>query len=203
MRRIPLAAILVAAILVAILLGAGCMQETPQTGSLEVTSTPAGLEVQVILDGNYQGVTPIVLTNLSASTHLLQLSSRGYADRVSTITISGGQRMQVSAAYPPIPTPPPMTVTPPPTGTPAAPAVTPTMIPETPLPLGSLCVTSFPSGATIYLDRIGYGVTPNCIQNLTPGSYELRLSLVGWEDSITVVSVSPGQRTTEAVNLNT
>ena len=107
MRRIPHAAILIAAILVAILLAAGCMKEAPQTGSLEVTSTPAGLEVQVTLDGNYQGVTPIVLTNLSAGSHVLQIHSSDYIDQVKIITISAGQRMQVSAAYPPIPTPAP------------------------------------------------------------------------------------------------
>jgi len=201
MRRIPHAAILTAAILVVILLAAGCTKETPQTGSLEINSTPAGLVVQVILDGNYQGVTPIILTNLSASPHLLQLSSTGYADRVSTITISAGQMMQVSAAYPPLPTPTPTIVTPTLTETPTPPTVTPTTLPETPLPPGSLYVTSFPSGATIYLNGIGYGVTPNLIQDLTPGSYELRISLVGWKDYMIVLSVSPGQTTTEAVTL--
>ena len=74
-----------------------------------------------------------------------------------------------------------------------APTMKPTGLPETPLPPGALYITSFPSGATIYLDGKGYGVTPNLIQNLTPRSYELRLSLVGWKDYRIVLSVSPGQ----------
>lgn len=202
MRRIPHTAILVAAILVAILLAAGCTKEASQTGSLEITATPSGIEVQVILDGNFQGVTPLVLTNLSAGSHLLQLRSSGYAEQVKLVTITAGQRMHVSADYPPIPTPTPETPTTPPTmeATPG-PSLIPTSLPEIPPPPGALYVTSFPSGATIYLDGRGYGVTPNLIQNLTPKSYELRLSLVGWKDYKIVISVSPGQTTTEPVTL--
>jgi hypothetical protein len=185
-------------ILVAIILAGGCTKEGPQTGSLDITSTPAGLEVQVILDGNFRGVTPLLLTNLSAGSHLVQLRSSGYAERVELVTIPAGQRMTFSADYPPIPTPTPQTTpeTPSPTIT-----VKPTDLPETPLPLGSLYVTSFPKGATIYLDGKGYGITPRLIPNLTPRSYELRLSLVGWEDYRIVISVSPGLPTTEVVTL--
>ncbi|MDD1665439.1 MAG: PEGA domain-containing protein [Methanomicrobiales archaeon] len=196
MRRIPLAVILVA-----VLLAAGCTKEAPQTGSLEVTSTPAGLEVQVILDGNFRGVTPLVLANLSAGSHLLQLRSPDYAERVELITVSAGQGMHISADYPPIPTPSPETPTTPPAPETPTPTVNPTDLPETPLPLGSLYVTSFPKGATIYLDGKGYGITPRLIPNLTPRSYELRLSLVGWEDYRIVISVSPGLPTTEVATL--
>ncbi|MDD1663426.1 MAG: PEGA domain-containing protein, partial [Methanomicrobiales archaeon] len=93
-----------------------------------------------------------------------------------------------------IPTPTPLTTpeTPSPTIT-----VKPTDLPETPIPLGALYVSSFPQGATIYLDGKGYGVTPRLIPNLTPRSYELRLALVGWKDYRIVISVSPGLITTE------
>ena len=193
MRRIPFAAILVAVILVSVLLVAGCTKEVPQTGSLEVTSTPSGMDVQVIVDGNFQGVTPLVLTNLSAGSHLIQIRSPGYAERVQLVTVNAGQRMHIAADYPPNPTPTPVTPIPLPTPeTPQGPTVKPTELPETPIPLGALYVDSFPSGATIYLDGKGYGITPQLIPNLTPGSYELRLSLVGWKDYRLVVSVSPG-----------
>jgi hypothetical protein len=186
-------------ILVAIILAGGCTKEAPQTGSLDITSTPAGLEVQVILDGNFRGVTPILLTNLSAGSHLVQLRSSGYAERVELVTIPAGQRMTFSADYPPIPTPTPETPTPLTTPETPSPTVTvkPTDLPETPIPLGALYVSSFPQGATIYLDGKGYGVTPKLIPNLTPKSYELRLSLVGWKDYRIVISVSPGLITTE------
>jgi hypothetical protein len=203
MGRIPHAAFLVAAILVAILLSAGCTKEGPQTGSLEITSTPGGTQVQVFLDGNFQGETPLVLVNLSASAHLLQLSSRGYADKVSIVTITAGQRMHISADYPPLPTPAPETpVTPPTGGATQGPSIVPTAFPETLPPLGALYVTSFPSGATIYLDGRGYGTTPKLVRNLTPKTYELRVSLVGWKDHKVEISVSPGLTTTEAVILS-
>ncbi|HTY52457.1 MAG TPA: PEGA domain-containing protein [Methanomicrobiales archaeon] len=197
MRGIPVAVLLSVAILVAAILSAGCAQEAPGTGSLEITSTPPGLEVQVILDGDFRGVSPLVLTNLSEGSHLLQLRSADYAERVQLVTITAGQRMKVAADYPPIPTPTPVPPTTLPTPETPTPTVTPTELPETPLPPGSLYVSSFPSGATIYLDGRGYGTTPRMIGNLTPKSYELRLSLVGWKDYKVVLSVSPGLTTTE------
>jgi hypothetical protein len=197
MRWIPLAVILLAVFLP---FSAGCTRETPQTGSLEVTSTPAGLEVQVILDGDYRGVTPIVLTNLPAGNHSLHLFSPGYGDRGELVTVKAGERVVISADYPPLPTPATVTPTLPPT---AEMTITPTLgnLPATPLPPGALYVTSFPSGATIYLDGRGYGVTPRLIPNLTPGSYELRLSLTGWDDYRIVISVSPGLIEREDVTL--
>jgi hypothetical protein len=195
MRRIP-----PAVILVALLIAAGCTGEAPQAGSLEITSTPAGLEVQVILDGNFRGVTPLVLTNLSAGSHLVQLRSSMYGERVELVTVNAGERIHIAADYPPLPTPSPVTPVLPTPETPTGTPVTPTMIPETPLPPGALYVSSFPSGATIYLNGRGYGITPRLIPNLTPGSYELRLSLVGWDDYKLVVSISPGE--TEPVQAN-
>jgi len=202
MRGIPLFVVLVA-----IILAAGCTLEKPLTGSLEVTSTPSGREVQVILDGNFRGVTPLVLANLSAGSHLLQLRSPGYAEKVELITVSAGQRMHVSADYPPILTPTPQTPTPEtptpqPTYETQPTPVKPTDVPETPLPPGTLYISSFPQGAQIFLDGKGYGVTPNLIQNLTPKSYELRLSLVGWKDYKVVISVSPGLTMTETASLS-
>ena len=96
MRRILLAVILVAA-----LLAAGCTKEAPQTGSLEITSTPAGIAADVVLDGNYQGVTPLLLSNLSAGSHLLQLRLKGYQDSVQVVTIPAGERIHISAAAAP------------------------------------------------------------------------------------------------------
>ena len=185
--------ILPAVILVAVLLAAGCTKEVPQTGSLEITSTPAGLAVQVVLDGNYQGVTPLLLSNLSAGSHLVQLRSPGYQDNVQVVSIPAGERIHISADYPPKPTTIPPTTPPPPTPEPTiAPTVRPTEVPVTPVPKGSLYVDSFPQGATIILNGKGYGVTPRLIEGLTPGNYDLKLTMVGWKDYKLSISVSPG-----------
>jgi len=185
--------ILPAVILVAVLLAAGCTKEVPQTGSLEITSTPAGLAVQVVLDGNYQGVTPLLLSNLSAGSHLLQLRADKYQDNVQVVSIPAGERIHITADYPPQPTTIPPTTLPPPTPEPTtAPTVKPTELPVTPVPLGSLYIDSFPQGATILLNGKGYGVTPRLIDGLTPGTYELRLAMVGWKDYKLSISVSPG-----------
>jgi hypothetical protein len=197
MRRIPLAVILVA-----LILSAGCTGGGSRSGSLEVTSTPAGQEVQVILDGNLMGVTPLHIANLSPGYHQVELYSPGYRNKTEPVTVIAGQTMHISADYSPLQTPAPETsipsLTPEMTPTPTE---TPGSLPVTPPRLGSLYVTSFPSGATIYLNGRGYGTTPNLIQNLTPGSYELRLSLVGWEDYRISISVSPGLIHREDVQL--
>jgi hypothetical protein len=146
-------------------------------------------------------VTPLLLANLSAGYHLLQLRAPGYPEKILEVTVNGGERMRIAADYPPLPVstsagptmPTPETTTP---------TETPTIFPTTPLPNGALYVTSFPSGATIYLNGRGYGVTPRLIQNLTPGSYELRLSLVGWKDYRVAISISPGLRTDEEAILH-
>jgi hypothetical protein len=72
----------------------------------------------------------------------------------------------------------------------------------TPVPLGSLYVDSFPQGATILLNGKGYGVTPKLIEGLTPGTYELKLAMVGWEDYKLSISVSPGLVEQEMAYLN-
>ncbi|HXW98739.1 MAG TPA: PEGA domain-containing protein [Methanomicrobiales archaeon] len=203
MRRVPTVAILCAVLLASALLAAGCTKEAPQTGSLVVTSTPPGLEVQAILDGNYRGHTPLTLANLSAGYHLLQLKAENYSDKVLELTLTGGKTLTITADYPPIPTPAP---TPQPTlptaAATTAPTLLPTSIPTLPVPLGALFITSFPSGATIYLDGKGYGTTPRLIANLTPKTYELRLSLVGWDDYRIVLSVSPGLTNREDATLS-
>jgi len=203
MRRVPTAAILLSVLLVTALLAAGCTKEAPQTGSLVVTSTPPGLGVQVILDGNYRGNTPLSLTNLSAGYHLLQLKAQNYSDKVMELTLTGGKTLTITADYPPIPTaaPTPQLTLPVAPNT-TAPTLLPTSIPTLPVPLGALYITSFPAGATIYLDGKGYGITPRLIENLTPKTYELRLSLVGWDDYKIVLSVSPGLTNREDATLH-
>jgi PKD repeat protein len=55
---------------------------------------------------------------------------------------------------------------------------------------GSLAVSSSPSGATIYVDEVSRGVTPNTI-TLAPKEYTLRVSKVGYadySDSVTVIA---------------
>ena len=48
---------------------------------------------------------------------------------------------------------------------------------------------SRPSGATIYLDEVRVGVTPMTVNNVTPGTHQVRMEMLGnetWRTSVTV-----------------
>jgi len=64
-------------IITALILIAGCTSTTPTTGIIDVNSTPTG--AKVYLDGVDTGqVTPIILTNIEAGSHIVKLDKFHY-----------------------------------------------------------------------------------------------------------------------------
>ncbi|MDD1654518.1 MAG: PEGA domain-containing protein [Methanomicrobiales archaeon] len=171
---------------------AGCTSP-PRPGSVSVSSLPPG--AAVYLDGTYQGTTPVEIANLTPGTHLVRLRMEGYGDREMAIVVEAGNRTSVTASYPPLPTPTPTPVV---TTLPTTPPLP--FVITTPAP-GALSLRTFPLGATVAVNGIPMGITPLVIQNLTPGTYHVRYSLVGWDDYDSVVSVSSGQTMTDDVIL--
>jgi PEGA domain len=162
-------------------------------GSVSVSSMPPG--AVVYLDGTYQGTTPVEIANLTPGTYLVRLRMEGYGDREVAVVVEAGNRTSVSASYPPLPT---STPTPAVTTLPATPTLP--FVITTPAP-GALSLRSFPLGATVTMHGIPMGITPLVIPNLTPGTYHIRYSLVGWDDYDSVVSVSSGQTMTDDIIL--
>jgi hypothetical protein len=64
------------------------------TGSLSVTSTPAGAEVSV--DNEVKGITPAMVSGLSAGTHTLKITKEGYRDFSTTMSIEAGKVQEYS-----------------------------------------------------------------------------------------------------------
>lgn len=60
---------------------------TEESGSLRVTSDPAG--ARVLLDGVDIGTTPLLVTEVSPGGHQVSVSAPGYAGAVQTATIAG------------------------------------------------------------------------------------------------------------------
>ncbi|MDD1657450.1 MAG: PEGA domain-containing protein [Methanomicrobiales archaeon] len=185
-----------ALLLACIALSSGCLS-SPQPGSIAVASEPAG--AMVYLGGIPVGTAPLEIPNLTPGDYMLLFRKTGYGDREVTVTVTAGNCTSVTARYPsletPIPTPTPtplVTVIP---TTPTLPFVT-----VTPEP-GSLSLRSFPSGASVTVNGVAMGTTPVVIRNLTPGTYHVRYSLVGWDDYDSVLSVSSGQMMTEDATL--
>jgi|GEM_PF-6138639 len=58
---------------------------------------------------------------------------------------------------------------------------------------GSLDVRSDPPGATVYIDGEDRGATPLTITGMAPGSHRLELTLNGYHDHFTMVTISAGK----------
>jgi len=134
------------------------------TGSISITSSPSG--AAVYLDGTSQSkTTPASLTGVTAGTHTVRLTLSGYNDYSTTATVTDGGTATVSA-----------TMTPTSSGT------------------GSISVTSIPSGAAIYLDGSSTGrTTSSTLTSVTAGTHTVRLTLSGYNDYSTSVTVTSGQ----------
>ena len=144
------------------------------TGNLQVSSSPSGAAVYV--DGHYFGHTPTTVGNLAPGSHSVSLRLSGYQEWTGTVTINAGQTTSISPVL--------------------------TAAPST----GSISVTSIPSGASIYLDNSYQGKTlsgnPFYIISVQPGSHAIELSLQGYQDYKTTISVTAGQTTLVSATLN-
>jgi len=170
------------------------------TGSINVKSNPLG--ATVYLDDNNQGVTPITLNNIAKGSHALVINMTGYKDYQTSVTVTAGKTTNVNpklqAAPVTLPTIVPTTILTIPATTPPIPTTTktqvPTTIPTTTAPTtGSINVKSTPSGANVYLDGPKQGVTPITLNNIAEGSHAIVLTMAGYSDYQTTVTVTRGQ----------
>jgi len=74
-----------------------------KVGSLSVDSVPAGAAVSV--DGQYSGVTPLVIRDLPAGKHTVSIATGGYQEYVSAVEVTGGATATVSASLVPATSP--------------------------------------------------------------------------------------------------
>jgi hypothetical protein len=69
------------------------------TGSLSVTTTPAG--ASIFVDGVQKGVSPATVSGLAPGSHTLLLKQDGYQDLTAPVTIIAGQTQVYTAALSP------------------------------------------------------------------------------------------------------
>jgi len=136
-------------------------------GSLYITSNPSA--AQVYVDGAYRGTTPTTVGSLSPGTHSVILRLSGYQDFSGTATIYAGQTTTMSANL--VQVPPTTTV-------------------------GTLVISSAPSAAEVYVDNVFRGYSPLTLNDISPGSHAITLSLAGYQNWQGNVQVSGGQTTT-------
>jgi hypothetical protein len=70
---------------------------TPQTGSLNIRTSPEGADIYV--DGHYQAESPYVVSNLAPGSHTLRLHKAGYDEYLSTVTVYAGQQSPITITF--------------------------------------------------------------------------------------------------------
>lgn len=149
------------------------LAETETGGYVSIASNPTGASVYI--DGTYVGNTPAsssfgTVSHLSAGPystnayHTLVLKLDGYN------TYSTSFRPQEKSVV----------------------TITPTLTPAAPTTAG-LHVTSVPAGASVYVDNVYYGTTPATIPGLQTGSHTVKVSALGYNDSVSTITVTAGQ----------
>lgn len=96
-RHVPCPVAVTGLLVIFLLLSAGCTQ----TGSLLVSSDPAGASVSV--NGAEKGVTPLELGDLAAGYYLVAVQSAGYLDTQRNISVTPGSRETVQFTLIPLP----------------------------------------------------------------------------------------------------
>jgi archaellum component FlaG (FlaF/FlaG flagellin family) len=79
---------------------------TSQTGSISISSSPSRASVYV--DGSYQGITPVTLSDLTTGSHTIRISQSGYNDYSATAAVYAWQTTTVTGILNPV-TPVPTT----------------------------------------------------------------------------------------------
>lgn len=140
------------------------MTRLDTAGSLHILSQPTNSNIY--LDGVYRGTTPLTLSNLAATTHILQLDHAGYYDWKSTVEVPAGGTRTVSATLNPMPS----------------------------SSTGWVYVSSSPGGAMVTIDGVGFGQTPSSgalrLNSIPAGDHTVALSLAGYQPYSSVVGVS-------------
>jgi len=122
----------------------------PQYGSIRVTSSPSNAEVY--LDGSYQGITPLLISNVEVGKHTVKVTKKDYYDYGETPQVKENVTTSVFAPLQPI------------SGT------------------GSIQVTSSPSNAEVYLDGSYQGTTPLLISNVEVGKHTVKVTKKDYYD---------------------
>lgn len=167
---------------------------TPNTGFIDVKTTPTGASVEY--DGVLQtGVTDIILSGIVPSVvHTVILRKNGYKDITETVLVSPGLTAYIDKTL--------------------ESSCVPNWQCEAgntgfeidgcggkqansrcdPLPTkGSLDLKSIPQGAEVYLDNINQGLTDVILVDILAGVHEVKLLKAGYEDVTDIVTIIAGE----------
>ena len=145
---------------------------SPVQGTGNIYVTSSPSGASATLDNSRTGNTPYTFASVASGTHTIQISRSGYETYSGTVQVSSGSTTTVSVTLPPISS-----------------------------SVGSLYLTSNPSGAQVYVDSTYRGSTPTTVGTLSEGTHTVQLRLSGYSDFSQTVTIYGGQTTTLNANL--
>ncbi len=144
-------------------------------GAIQVISTPT--DATVYLNNNYEGRTPssgyLGISSLTPGSYQITISSVGYYDYTSVITVYRNEIVTVNAALEPV--------------------VSGSSSSRT--DGGTLDVQSSPTGAGVLLNNVYRGSSPLNLQSVSPGEYNLTIFKDGYIWYARDISITSGQTT--------
>ncbi len=135
-------------------------------GSISVNSNPRGADIY--LDDNYEGLTPLNLTEVPVGSHTIRIELAGYREWISEISVSSGQMSRISVDLEPQPS------------------------------YGSISIRSNPGEAKVFLNGTYIRTTsvyPTILEEIETGYYEMVILKEGFRAWIGELKVSPGKVT--------
>jgi hypothetical protein len=145
---------------------------TPVQSTGSVYVTSSPSGATATLDNSLTGTTPYTFVSVATGSHTIQISRSGYQTYSGTVQVSSGSTTTVSVSLPPISS-----------------------------SVGSLYMTSNPSGAQVYVDSSYRGTTPTTVGSLSQGTHAVLLRLSGYQDFSGTATIYAGQTTTMSANL--
>jgi len=146
----------------------------PSVGKLVLDSTPSS--AKAYLNNTYIGTTPLTVDQLKPGDCQLKLSKDGYQDWIKKVTIVVSKTNTLSISLIDKPKSAPVH--------------------------GQLSIDSTPPSAQVYLNDKVKGTTPLTLDNLTPGTYRLKMTKEGYQDLKQEVQVKAGETTQITTNLS-
>lgn len=141
---------------------------TPNSGSINITSHPMGADVWI--DGKDTGLTTsgaTVIDSIPPGNHTYTLTMTGFQDKTGTFAIVSGQTTFLDVELVPLTT------------------------------IGSLEISSDPSGARVYIDDAdSKRTTPATILSLAAGDHTYKLVLEGYKEISGIFTIESGKATT-------
>ena len=140
------------------------LERKTRPGTLEFRALERFHGAAIAIDGKVVGALPTTVP-VPAGRHLAKITKEGYEPWERWFDVKEGEQLPVDVT-----------------------------LSALSAPMGSLLVTSNPSGAEVRVDGVGRGVAPTAIQGLAPGSHRVTLQLEGYAPYDKEVTISVGEQ---------